>query len=59
VDVWRESGFDRRLCCDLDGGAWPLLYNLQPEEVDAVVDSGCARHPLDKIMVNEAAPTAT
>ena len=59
VDAWRESGFDRKVVLRtlMEGGGGPCCYNLQPEEVDAVVDTWLALDiPLDKIMVNEAAP---
>jgi hypothetical protein len=59
VDEWRESGFDRQVVLRtlMEGGGGPCRYNLHPEEVDAVVDGWLALGiPLDKIMVNEAAP---
>ena len=59
VDEWRESGFDGMVVLRtlMEGGGGPCRYNLPPEEVDAIVDTWLALGiPLDKIMVNEAAP---
>ena len=58
VDEWRESGFDGMVVLrTVMGGNGPCRYNLNPEEVYAVVDGWLALDiPLDRIMVNEAAP---
>ena len=59
VDEWRESGFDGMVVLRtlMEEGGGPCRYNLPPEEVDAIVDTWLALGiPLDKIMVNEAAP---
>ena len=58
VDEWRESGFDGMVVLrTVVGGGGPCRYNLQPGEVDAEVVGWLALGiPLDRIMVNEAAP---
>ena len=58
VDEWRESGFDGMVVLrTVMGGNGPCRYNLNSEEVDAVVDAWLALDiPPDMIMVNEAAP---
>jgi hypothetical protein len=58
VDEWRESGFDGMVVLrTVMGGGGPCRYNLQPGEVDAEVVGWLALGiPLDRIMVNEAAP---
>ena len=58
VAEWRESGFGGMVVLrTVMGGNGPCRYNLNPEEVDAVVDTWLALDiPLDRIMVNEAAP---
>ena len=58
VDEWRLGGFngDVVLRTLLEGGG-PCRYNLKREEVGEVVDSWLDLGiPLDRIMVNEAAP---
>ena len=58
VAEWRESGFGGMVVLrTVMGGNGPCRYNLNPEEVDAVVDGWLALGiPPDMIMVNEAAP---
>jgi hypothetical protein len=59
VGEWRSSGFDGRVVLRtlMEGGGGPCSYNLPPEQVEPVVDTWLALDiPLDRIMVNEAAP---
>ena len=59
VEEWRASGFRERVVLRvlLPAGGGPHRYNLEPGEVDQVVEEWVLGGiPLGSIMVNEAAP---
>lgn len=59
VEEWRASGFGGRVVLRalLPVGGGPCRYNLEPDEVDRVVDCWIAEGMhREAIMVNEAAP---
>jgi hypothetical protein len=59
IQDWKRSGFSDRVVLRtmLPAGGGPCKYDLQPNMVDAVVrDWESQGVPVDRIMVNEAAP---